>query len=94
MGPMGDIVGRALGVYWDNQAWIIILAAFVIGLVTILCEPAVHVLTGQMENISAGQIKKSTVLITLSLGVGLAIMLAAISPWISSCRILISPCRD
>ena len=78
MGPMGDIVGRALGVYWDNQAWIIILAAFVIGLVTILCEPAVHVLTGQMENISAGQIKKSTVLITLSLGVGLAIMLAAI----------------
>ena len=78
MRPMGDIVGRALGVYWDDKAWIIILIAFVIGLVTILCEPAVHVLTGQMENISSGQIKKSTVLITLSLGVGLAIMLAAI----------------
>ena len=78
MGPMGDIVGRALGQYWNDQSWVIILIAFVIGLVTILCEPAVHVLTAQMESISSGQIKKSTVLLTLSLGVGLAIMLAAI----------------
>ena len=78
MGPMGNIVGRALGSHWKNDSWIIILVAFAIGLVTILCEPAVHVLTGQMETISSGQIKKSTVLITLSLGVGVAIMLAAI----------------
>ena len=78
MGPMGDIVGRSLGSYWEDQTWIIILAGFVIGLVTILCEPAVHVLTGQIENISSGQIKKTTVLITLSLGVGIAIMLAVI----------------
>ena len=78
MGPIGDIVGRSLGVFWKDGPWVIILIAFVIGLVTILCEPAVHVLTGQMESISSGQIKKSTVLITLSLGVGVAIMLAAI----------------
>ncbi|MCQ2800358.1 MAG: DUF1538 domain-containing protein [Bacilli bacterium] len=78
MSPMGDIVGRSLGSFWQDSSWIIILIAFVIGLVTILCEPAVHVLTAQMENISSGQIKKSTVLITLSLGVGIAIMLAAI----------------
>ena len=52
--------------------------AFTIGLVTILCEPAVHVWTTQIENISSGQIKKSTVLIVLSLAVGSAIMLAAI----------------
>ena len=78
MSPMGDIVGRSLGVNWSDNPWIIIVIAFIIGLVTILCEPAVHVLTTQMENISSGQIKKSTVLITLSLGVGLAIMLAAI----------------
>ncbi|MBO7573726.1 MAG: DUF1538 domain-containing protein [Bacilli bacterium] len=78
MRPMGDIVGRAIGAYWQEKAWIIILFAFAIGLVTILCEPAVHVLTTQMETISSGQIKKRTVLLTLSLGVGVAIMLAAI----------------
>ena len=78
MKPMGDIVGRSIGANWLDQAWIIILAGFVVGLVTILCEPAVHVLTAQMESVSSGQIKKSTVLVTLSLGVGLAIMLAAI----------------
>lgn len=78
MKPMGDIVGRALGGYWQDKPWVIIAICFVIGLVTILCEPAVHVLTGQMQSISSGQIKKGTVLLTLSLGVGIAIMLAGI----------------
>ena len=75
MTPVGNYVGEQLG----NQAdWLIILIAFVIGLVTILCEPAVHVLTNQMETVSDGGIKKITVLLTLSLGVGVAIALAAI----------------
>ena len=78
MKPMGDIVGRSIGGYWQSKPWVIIAICFVIGLVTILCEPAVHVLTGQMQAISSGQIKKRTVLITLSLGVGIAIMLAGI----------------
>ena len=49
-----------------------------IGLVTIICEPAVHVLTKQIESISDGRITKITVLLVLSLGVGVAIALAAI----------------
>lgn len=75
MTPLGNYVGSQLGVKGD---WIIILIAFIIGLVTILCEPAVHVLTKQMEEVSDGHIKKTTVLFTLSLGVGIAIALAAI----------------
>ena len=75
MTPLGNYVGSQLGVKGD---WIIILIAFIIGLVTILCEPAVHVLTKQMEEVSDGHIKKTTVLLTLSLGVGIAIALAAI----------------
>ncbi len=78
MGPMGGMVGQSLGEFWQSHQWVVILVAFTIGLVTILCEPAVHVLTTQIENISSGQIKKSTVLIVLSLAVGSAIMLAAI----------------
>lgn len=75
MTPIGFEVGKNLG---NQSEWVIILIAFIIGLVTILCEPAVHVLTSQMEEISDGNIKKITVLITLSLGVGIAIGLAAI----------------
>lgn len=75
MSPMGNYVGRNLGKLEDGM---IILICFIIGLVIILCEPAVHVLTGQMVSISSGRIKKTTVLLTLSLGVGAAIGLAGI----------------
>ena len=75
MTPIGFYVGSQLGL---QANWIIILIAFIIGLVTILCEPAVHVLTEQMEEISDGRTNKLTVLLTLSLGVGVAIALAVI----------------
>ncbi len=75
MTPIGFYVGQQLGA---QSTWLIILIAFIIGLVTILCEPAVHVLTTQMEDISDGRTKKLTVLLTLSLGVGAAIALAVI----------------
>lgn len=75
MTPIGYFVGYCLG---EHAKWIIILVSFIIGLVAILCEPAVHVLTIQMEEVSDGSVKKSTVLLTLSLGVGVAIALAVI----------------
>jgi len=79
MSPIGNRVGQALGEFGVNNGyWVIILVSFVIGLVTILCEPAVHVLTTQMQNISDGHIRKITVLITLSIGVGIAIALSSI----------------
>lgn len=90
MSPMGDIVGRGVGAQAD---WIIILISFIIGLVTILCEPAVHVLTTQIEKVSSGQVKKGTVLLTLSLGVGIAIGLSAIRAiYDFSILYLIVPC--
>lgn len=76
MQPFGNRVGQALGLIDNN--WIIILITFIIGLVTILCEPAVHVLSGQIETISDGNITKKTILISLSIGVGFAIGLATI----------------
>lgn len=75
MSPIGLLVGKALG---NQPEWVIILVSFVIGLVTILCEPAVHVLTSQVETISDGQLKKPTTLFALSIGVGVAICLAMI----------------
>ena len=74
MSPIGSIVGNNLASQNDN---VIIIVCFAIGLVTILCEPAVHVLTKQIQEISDGRIKKIVLLISLSLGVGFAIALAA-----------------
>ena len=76
MSPIGLKVGQSLAV--GQPDWLVIVIAFVIGMVTILCEPAVHVLTTQIEDISDGHLKKTTVLATLSIGVGVAICLSVI----------------
>ncbi len=76
MAPYGNFVGQNLGII--KNEWIIIFICFVIGLVTVLCEPAVHVLTNQITEMSDGHIRKRTVLISLSIGVGIAIGLSAI----------------
>lgn len=75
MMPIGNYVGKHLG---NKNSNLIILIAFMIGLVTVLCEPAIHVLTKQIEDISDGGISHFSVLLTLSLGVGVAIGLCAI----------------
>lgn len=61
----------------SNQA-IVVIIAFVIGMVTILAEPAVHVLTDQIEEVTSGSIKGKVVLAALALGVGLAIALSVL----------------
>lgn len=76
MSPFGNLVGQGLGKI-DNNA-LIILICFVIGVVTILCEPAVHSLTESMSKMTDGNINRRTVLITLCIGVGVAIALSAL----------------
>ncbi len=75
MSPVGKYIGESLA---SNLDWIIIVIAFVIGLVTILCEPAVQVLTTQISEISDGTIRKRTVLIAISIATGIAIALSAV----------------
>ncbi len=69
-------IGEALALM-DNKAYIIGIG-FVLGLVTILAEPAVYVLTTQIEEVTSGYVKKSAVLTALSLGVGLAVAMSVI----------------
>jgi len=52
--------------------------AFVIGLVVVLAEPAVHVLNKQVEEITDGNITKRSMLVALSVGVGISILLSVI----------------
>ncbi|WP_188456479.1 DUF1538 domain-containing protein [Virgibacillus oceani] len=71
---VGSMVGYSIASL-DNKAYIIIIA-FALGVVTILAEPAVHVLTNQIEDVTSGYVKRSVVLGTLSIGVGLAVLLS------------------
>ena len=61
----------------DNQAALIAIA-FVLGFVVVLAEPAVHVLTKQVEEVTMGGIKKRTMLIALCIGVGISICLSMV----------------
>jgi len=71
-------VGTTIGSYLvtlDSYIYLIIIG-FVLGVVTILAEPAVYVLTHQIEEVTAGYVKRRSVLIALSVGVGFAIALS------------------
>lgn len=73
---VGAIIGYALasmGNYWP-----LLIASFVLGAVTILAEPAVTVQTQMIEDVTGGSIKSGPITATFSVGVGLAIFLAAL----------------
>ncbi|MGI6777535.1 MAG: DUF1538 domain-containing protein [Acetivibrionales bacterium] len=73
---VGSIVGHSLASL-ENKFYLIIIG-FILGVVTILAEPAVHVLTHDIENITSGYVKRKAVLVALTIGVGLAVALSMI----------------
>lgn len=73
---VGTVVGHKLASF-DNKAYLIIIG-FVLGLVTILAEPAVYVLTHQIEDVTSGYVSRKVVMITLSIGVGIAVALSMV----------------
>ena len=79
-------VGRKVGfeAMLNGGGMVVIGIGFVLGLVTILAEPAVYILTHQIEEVTSGFIKRKSVMAALSLGVGLAVAL-------SMARIVIEP---
>lgn len=56
--------------------WIILLVGGIIGMVSILAEPSVHVLNDQILDETAGMIPQSLVTFCLSIGVGLSVVLS------------------
>ena len=73
--PIGFKLGAEIAEYSKP---LLIVFAFVIGLVVVLAEPAVHVLNKQVEQITNGAVSKKSMLIALSLGVGISIGLSVI----------------
>lgn len=71
---LGETLGYQLASL-SNPAYVLGVA-FVLGMVTILAEPAVYVLTHQIEDVTSGYVKRSVVMVTLSIGVSLAVALS------------------
>lgn len=71
---VGTTVGYILAS--TGQPWIVILIGFILGLVVILAEPSVYVLTNQIENVTSGYVKRTAVILFLSIGVGMAVALS------------------
>lgn len=73
---VGSVVGYSIASL-NNKGYVVIVG-FILGLVTILAEPAVYVLTHQIEDVTSGYVKRRIVLVALSLGVGCAVALSMI----------------
>ncbi len=73
--PVGYKIGQHLA---NFHPVVLCVAGFVIGMVVVLAEPAVHVLNKQVEEITGGSVKKSSMMIALSVGVGISLCLSMI----------------
>ena len=73
--PIGFKMGAELA---KTSPIVVTVVGFVLGLVVVLAEPAVHVLNKQVEEITQGTVSKKSMMIALSIGVGLSICLSVI----------------
>ena len=71
---VGTFVGQKIASL--DRTSVIVLVGFAIGMVTILAEPAVYVLTHQVESVTSGYVRRSLVLGALALGAGLSVGLS------------------
>lgn len=82
---VGNIVGYRLALL-ENKT-ILLIFGFTLGFLTILAEPAVHVLTQQIEEVTSGHVRRKLVFLALSAGVGLAVALSLLRILISSIKL-------
>ena len=71
-------IGYKIGTQLAERPIFLAVFAFLIGMLVVLAEPAVHVLNKQVEDITEGTVSKRAMMIALSIGVGLSICLSVI----------------
>lgn len=77
--PIGYEVGRAMG---EAHPALLVLFGFILGTVVVLAEPAIHVLNKQVEEITGGSVSKRSMMLALSIGVGVSIALSMLRIWL------------
>ena len=71
--PIGYKMGTELAALHPT---ILVVAGFIMGMVVVLAEPAVHVLNKQVEDITDGGVSKKSMMLALSIGVGVSLALS------------------
>lgn len=71
---VGTIVGYKVSELGNGT--LLVAIGFILGLVTILAEPAVYVLTHQIEDVTSGYVNRKLVMLALSIGIGAAVSLS------------------
>ncbi|HHY10932.1 MAG TPA: DUF1538 domain-containing protein [Firmicutes bacterium] len=70
---VGRVMGEGIAHY---HGCLLPVLGFFLGMVVVLAEPAVYVLTEQVEEVTAGHIKRKLILVVLSLGIAIAVSLS------------------
>ena len=73
--PIGYKLGASIAA-WDER--FLIVFGLVVGVLTVLAEPAIHVLNKQVEEVTGGLITKRSMMMGLCIGVGASIALSMI----------------
>ena len=73
--PIGYKLGQSIASASSN---FLILFSLVVGVLTVLAEPAIHVLNSQVEEVTGGLVSKKSMMIGLCVGVGASIALSMI----------------
>ena len=71
-------IGYKIGVSLSARPWLLVVFGFVLGLVVVLAEPAIHVLNHQVESITNGSVSRRSMMVALCVGVGVSIGLSMI----------------
>ena len=73
--PIGHKLGVSLA---QADPWFLTAFGLVMGVLVVLAEPAIHVLTVQVEEVTGGLVTKKSMLLGLCIGVGASIALSVI----------------
>ncbi|MDR0223096.1 MAG: DUF1538 domain-containing protein [Oscillospiraceae bacterium] len=74
--PVGERVGEIIGS--SPHRWLVIPIGFAMGFVSAYAEPALRILSNQVDDVTAHSINKKTLILTISTGVALSITLSMI----------------
>ena len=74
--PIGYKLGNEI--LASGSKTLAIIFSLVLGMVVVLAEPAVHVLNKQVEEITEGTVSRRSMMVALSIGVGLSICLSIV----------------